>query len=424
MDTLATQTWQAFSRYLSRYQWAFDNPKKSPRAAEIASAILNSGKPGSHTFQRDNGWRYILRTMQEWTFDQAIASRRKLYYVSYGKHTLLYFDIDLHYAWQTAADGEGAQKLITDLMPDLFWSGSSRGSNGYLKVDLEGQNFDTANLIFERLEKAIQRYLAHHENLADFEIKGRVGHLHDGEYQWACYGKLPIHSPDWSFTRLEEFKSTSTVSLQWLVGLCLHLEATVPPNVLDRHKERKKRLGDTPITKDGYFLVTPALETALVEMYGEGWHYRYSEYRECDGDVWLGLRYYHADGLLTEKESARTAYIPIYQEAVTPPPISQNDVKSPIKVNLDMANLNGEPDSFKRQREALLQFSRYLKRVPTLEEALAFIQEKKLYTGTWADNLARRKARVRTTLKYIARTFDAAKCGNGSVNVGKYVTPQ
>ena len=34
-------------------------------------------------------------------------------------------------------------------------------------------------------------YLAHHHNLADFEIKGRIGHLLGSEYVWAQYGKLP-----------------------------------------------------------------------------------------------------------------------------------------------------------------------------------------------------------------------------------------
>ena len=79
-----------------------------------------------------------------------------------------------------------------------------------------------------------------------------------------------------------------------------------------------------------------------------------------------------------------------------------------------------EPDSFKRQKEALFRLARYLKRVPTQEEALAFLREERLFSGNWEENLARRILRVRSILKFIARTFDASKCAKGSVNVGKY----
>ena len=72
-------------------------------------------------------------------------------------------------------------------------------------------------------------------------------------------------------------------------------------------RERKKGLGDSPITRNGYFLVTPALEAALEQKYGEEWPYRFSEYKKHDGDVWLGLRYYHADGLLTGERTLRSS---------------------------------------------------------------------------------------------------------------------
>jgi hypothetical protein len=58
--------------------------------------------------------------------------------------------------------------------------------------------------------------------------------------------------------------------------------------------------------------------------------------------------------------------------------------------------------------------------VPTLEEALEVIRDKLLFTGPWEQHLTRRKTRVRDILRFMARTFDAAKCAQGSVNVGKY----
>jgi len=88
-----------------------------------------------------------------------------------------------------------------------------------------------------------------------------------------------------------------------------------------------------------------------------------------------------------------------------------------------LADLEAEPDSLVRQREALLRMARALKRVPTVEEALTFIKEHGLYTGKW-ENTARR-CRVRSILKFIAKTFDSKKCTKTGrtktpVNIGKY----
>jgi hypothetical protein len=98
--SLAEASWQVFSPFLGRYQWAFDEPSNSPRKAEIAHAILNRGKTGCCTFDRPEGYRYILPVLHPRHFEKAVDGRRKIYYVSYGKQALLYLDIDLHYAWR------------------------------------------------------------------------------------------------------------------------------------------------------------------------------------------------------------------------------------------------------------------------------------------------------------------------------------
>jgi hypothetical protein len=79
-----------------------------------------------------------------------------------------------------------------------------------------------------------------------------------------------------------------------------------------------------------------------------------------------------------------------------------------------------EPDSFKRQKEALFRYARYLKRVPTLEEGMQLLHDHRLYSGPWNKHLTRRRIRVRAILRFIARTFDPAKCAKGSVSIGKY----
>ena len=63
--------------------------------------------------------------------------------------------------------------------------------------------------------------------------------------------------------------------------------------------------------------------------------------------------------------------------------------------NWHAVDLASEPDSFKRQKEALMRYARYLKRVPTLDEVLKYLQEQNLFTGPWEQNEARRHRRLR-----------------------------
>ena len=94
--------------------------------------------------------------------------------------------------------------------------------------------------------------------------------------------------------------------------------------------------------------------------------------------------------------------------------------KLPSKLNVKLADLANEPDSFVRQKEALYRLARYLKRVPSQGEALRYLRQERLDTPPWDQHLARRKARVASILKFIGLTFDPARCARGSVNVGKY----
>ena len=57
-----------------------------------------------------------------------------------------------------------------------------------------------------------------------------------------------------------------------------------------------------------------------------------------------------------------------------------------------------------------------------MDEALAFIKDKTLYTGTWTDNSwpKRRGEGPRYAEIHCKKTFNAAKCGHGSVNIGKF----
>jgi hypothetical protein len=540
--SLAEESWRVFSPFVCRYQWALDDPSHSPRGSEIAHAILNRGKPGACTFLRPEGYRYILPVLHPRHFKDAIANRRKIFYVSFGSTVLLYFDIDLHYAWQTLGDGQEAKQKIDGLLRKffgesvLFWSPSSRGFNGFLKVNLNGMNYALANELFDRLEATLQLFLASSENLADFEIKGKIGFMQNGQYQWAQYGKLPIHHPDWNFAKLEEFKATPAVSIQRLATFCRMIEAKVPHEVLVKHQAHKISLGDKPIFEGNWFLVTPAINKPMTEKHGEGWRNLFSMLKGDEEETWLHKNYYRPGRTpLTEKELRNAgpcvaqADLPRNHQRPTSSPkvrdtlqgqleaifdridadgtkeeaafkdvlaglfdrMESGDDESPHistvsnlrkeqhdarhnpqsdciaklhrgtgrsgsngqgeggprvadegeehqrhdqrdlhaagrvahqrgPINLDFSDLMAQPDSFKRQTNALLRYARYLKRVPSQEEAMQLIHDHNLFTGCWEDNLGRRRIRVRDILAFFGETFDANKCANGSVNVGKY----
>jgi len=512
--SLAEASWQVFRPFLSCYQWAFDHPSHSPRKVEIASAILNRKKKGSCTFPRPEGYRYKLPVLHDRNFKQAIEKRRKLYYVSYGQQALLYLDTDIHKAWQRIEDGREAQSLLDRMLtrffgePVLFSSASALGGNDYLKVNLCSMDYESVNAVFARVQTDLQLFLASCGNLADFEVKGTVGFLRDEEYHWGNYGKLPIYHPDWNFARLEEFRSRPAVSINALTALCERIEAQIPMEVLQRHKAYKESRGDDPFWQGDYFLVTPAIEQAIVEAHGQTWRYTYDCDEDFDGNLWIHRRYHRPGQLPLTGREWREIQKRQYEEAKRETECGQmeqhelgglqavaegsqganrpgtrpgmetvasenqqghqwndgqadgdecrnvtgeiverrpgprhagsgvRDTANPEGVprsaggyprppvsrslNLNLSDLIGEPDSFKRQKEALMRFARYLKRVPTDEEGLDLIEDHHLFSAPWDKGTVKRRTRVRDILKFIARTFDPGKCANGSVSVGKY----
>ncbi len=96
--------------------------------------------------------------------------------------------------------------------------------------------------------------------------------------------------------------------------------------------------------------------------------------------------------------------------------------KTPIKTVSTPEKLRKEPDSFIRQREALLEFCRRNRRVVSVKEGLEFIKVNHLFTGSWEENRAKRRVRVAQILAYVAQTFDPSLCTGvrHEINFGKF----
>jgi len=101
---------------------------------------------------------------------------------------------------------------------------------------------------------------------------------------------------------------------------------------------------------------------------------------------------------------------------------SSAPTKKPVKTVATPAHLQDEPDSFIRQREALLELCRRNKRVVSVEEGLEFIRTNNLFTGGWGQNRGKRRVRVGQILTFIGKTFDPSLCVGvrHEINFGKY----
>jgi hypothetical protein len=362
---IAKRSWEVLRDYVDPYQWAFDRPEKSPAAKEIAHARLNQGKKGCCKFYRPGRpFPYFLRVMQQWAFEKAVFQKRKLYYVSgCGPFALVYIDIDCHHAWQSDADAQQAQDILNQAGFPIYWVNSDRGINGYLKLFVGRTAPEAVNQLLKEFETGLQRVLAECDCLADVEIKGTVGYLSAGKWNWAKYGKLPIHSPEWDPLK---FKAVQQYRIGVLRDFLPVLMRMTDPSKLVELNERKNTLRNRPISKS---------ELARIE-------------QELAAE--LGQR----------------------QAADTP--------DQPIRPVHSTKDLVDEPDSFIRQRKALLSLCRAAKRVVSVQEGLDYLEDQHLYTGEWDDNLARRTSRVRSILNYTAQTFDAQKVKHGKVDLGKF----
>jgi hypothetical protein len=108
--------------------------------------------------------------------------------------------------------------------------------------------------------------------------------------------------------------------------------------------------------------------------------------------------------------------------ATIPSTPTKKPIKTPIKTVATPSSLKDEPDSFIRQREALLEFCRRNRRVVSVEEGLTFIKANNLFTGTWEQNRGKRRLRVGQILTFIAKTFDPSLCVGvrHEINFGKF----
>ena len=96
----------------------------------------------------------------------------------------------------------------------------------------------------------------------------------------------------------------------------------------------------------------------------------------------------------------------------------QNDAPRGLR-EVHLPKLDDESDWLTRRRRALMALCRAERRVVSVDEALDWLKANHLYSEPW-ENPGRR-AKVKSILRYIARTFDSAKSKQGGkVRLGEY----
>lgn len=429
-----TQELYDFFRFLVHpYRRCFETPAASPRNQEIESAIKNKGTKGYCTFMREEDRKFRIQPLAEWMFDSH-RLWKKHYYTSDTRRTLLMFDADCHDAYQTRAMTKQAQRIIEEEMRSVMGAapcfvGSGRGENGYLKVNIGGFTPEEANQVYDELQGAIRLLLAKHGCLADFEIKGTITWMGDGgKLHAGRYGKLPMCSPDWSYAWFDDFRRARTVTIPELKKLIEKIKAKVTDKDVCRHEAAVhaailahylplEKSHEWKLNRD----VGNAWEDNCINHGGRRWVARswlpddvieklWPDYRsDVDQETADSQASHHSRSL-----RSLDAGVPFGDTRLEP--LVEGDT---IKMPVPKPNLADEPDSYKRQHAALLVFARSLKRVPTLTEALDYINQNGLFTGSWQQNAARRKARVKNILKRIAKTFDLNKCSTRTMDAAK-----
>lgn len=430
--------------------WESGEMEPRPLITKETRALFHRYKEGERNLYYQHGqpfrpWHFISSIFAAKHVDEHIFGHEVYYYTSGQKDFgLVYIDGDAHHSFQT--DITHALSLVDDLFPDkALWRDSDRGLNGYLKI-YHGDDIDLYNKTLARLEKSLQLYIRSWGILSDIEVKGGI---HTKEKN-ANLAKLPFSTfnpgsgrQSWDYDMLRQFQELPILPVKYLDRVADELNRSVnraKAVACEEHvrvwKQAEREKAKTTIREYSRVefagaewlvlfihpdrvtlrLIGPVPEALVHRIYRVG-----DEYRLHVSPTEL------ISGTAKDEVAAaptiadlRTICTPVSQAAQpeeSPKVEASQDLLPIPKIKLPDIE---EPDSYKRQLNALLVYARRIKRVPSVAEALRFIKENDLYTGAWSENLARRKVRLRHILKHLAKTFDPCKCNQGQVDFEKY----
>ena len=335
---------------------------------------------------------------------------------------LIYMDVDAHKLYQTDEyDGLAALK---ELFPDAYYRASRRGQNQYLKVRYSSP--EQFNALCDKVQEKLRLLFLSRGILCDFETKGKV----TTAAKSGSLAKLPFTSPypynmrdetdAWNFSSLMRFHTSHIYTIeeiaQSLDSVVIDSDAAM---AMAQKKEALERLERT-LEKSN---ATEAQKRAAVEKVKHALdHIAVMESpQEALGD----LERYLYETVLRRRHEATEPPQPLPRNIAV---VVQNDRPTTRSIPVGIVVQHEEPqrpnttgmaegDAFARNWQVLPGFVRGFyrqhQRLPTTDDALAYLYENGLFSGQWTDGAESRRMRVASILEKIAEGFDESKLGTG-----------
>ncbi|MBI1347122.1 hypothetical protein GC163_12630 [bacterium] len=404
---LAAATFSAFLPYISNKYWGINKKHAITKSVHVAfhewceardrgvekPRVIIRNKDGSPWKNVDGETIYFnyyhhwkSRLWSERNVERANAGLDWDYFQCCARagKKMAYIDADAHERWQD--DLDDAITLLKELFKDSpFWRYSPGGYNGWLKIG-DAPSVEEYNAGLARLDQVLKDTFAQRRIKTSIEIKGRSAWKDDIEtfddrrshlaklpyYNYVDAGARKDADDCWNQRRLDEFIAKPDIYWKSLMAFIEQLE-----KMLDREKVDEGR--------------------------------RYLESLKSGG-----------------KGVAKKAPVltPVASEPeVTPQSVSLRDKSAPLGRGTDddlgltpgssrtLEQIRQITDAFERNREFALYAARLARRPLTADELLEQDRLHHIHNGEWEDGLANRKRRYQEIAPFVARNFDASKCG-------------
>lgn len=439
VSPLAQASFNAFESFINVFEpgASFDGPYHSISKQDWD--FYRRHKAGEKPLFYDDGTKFnpyvhVIRQIYSPEHVQNhIVNNDTSYYTS-GKNGLglLYLDLDSHKPWQI--DETQGKILLQNLFPFGYFRTSTRGQNGYLKIRYS--SIEEFNEVATQLQAALRQLFLQSEILCDIEVKGTITH----KGKSGLLAKLPFttkldqykrdDTDSWDGQQLDLFTNCPIVNLRRVEQIAKQIENYIDEDKVARFSEQKDKI--------------------------EHWHesrakiiqcFRDHGFRGSDQEVFSQAEKIREQQRQSTSQTESTLIREVKdtgtQEGCQPPalvlvtgPSSQylaphRDLAKPSvrKMDGNVLGLAAGGDAFSRNLHDLLPFIRDFykthRTLPTLDDALSFLQKNGLFSGNWNDNEDRRVKRVSQILEFLFETFDSKLLGTDesqpvSLSVGKF----
>lgn len=348
-------------------------------------------------------------------------------------------DADAHDPLQTLSDAEHAIRIISEEWTRHIgtyfsgWSYPSSDQGWHLSAWIDYQGFHPRDVCetFHRMQDGLRRFLFQQESSISksFEVKGHPAYREsDGSLYCGQFTRIPVDLPYWEWMIFPQLKAAKPIPFKLIRHFASSLQqiyAPTPPGpkrVFAPGYGRDLLLWDHEKAAFGNMLEFPSPDTAPTPSAAS-----------------IPAQPRPQSVPQTPTSGAESQPVPLHtpneQSAIAPQHPTMNASGQPDAIQppdchqtppttgpnaLNLLDLQSEPNSFIRQRSALMRFARSLGRVPDLQEALSFIYSSGLYTGEWNTNYSRRESRVKDILTHISKTFDPTKARGSAVHTGPH----